>query len=116
MHLIASSMGGAQQARAAASLGLQDTCSSTPFVEATRVQMPAIDAQEASCSTSSPACGSMPAFLERRNLFTSSGLLMLKSLTYAELERWCIHIGARCASSKDLHCYHGSATFDSSCH
>lgn len=77
---------------------VQQACS-TPCAEVTRVHMPAVDAQEAPCSTSGPDCGRMPAFLERRNLFTSSGLLMLKSLTYAELERWCIHIG-RCSLCK----------------
>ena len=86
----------AQQVRGAATLAVQDACSPSS-AEVTRVHMPGADAHEAPCSTSSLCCDRLPAFLERRNVCTRSGLLMLKSLTYAELERWCIHIGARAA-------------------
>jgi hypothetical protein len=44
---------------------------------------------EASCSTA----GSTPAFLARKGVLNTRGQIMLKSLTYAELEQWCISVG-----------------------
>ncbi|KAK9902027.1 hypothetical protein WJX75_001626 [Coccomyxa subellipsoidea] len=53
---------------------------------------------EASCSTA----GSTPAFLARKGVLNTRGQIMLKSLTYAELEQWCISVGERPQRARQL--------------
>ena len=46
------------------------------------------------CSTSyTHLQGEVPAFLQRKGAFTSRGQLILKNLTYEELEQWCLQEG-----------------------
>ena len=46
------------------------------------------------CSTSyNEAHGGSPEFLHRNGAFNSRGQLLLKNLTYEELEQWCLHEG-----------------------
>ena len=46
-------------------------------------------------SEEAPSCSwGAPAFLAGRNVLDSAGRLMLKNLTYEQLEAWCIHVGA----------------------
>lgn len=52
-----------------------------------------MSAESEACSSSVIASGSAPAFLDRKGVLNSRGQLMLKSLTYAELEQWCIFVG-----------------------
>ncbi len=54
------------------------------------------------CSTSTLTEGSTSAFLARKGVLNARGQLMLKSLTYAELEQWCISVGVLQPSSSDL--------------
>jgi hypothetical protein len=65
------------------------------------------DSQEA------PSCSwGAPAFLAGRDVLDSAGHLMLKSLTYEQLEAWCIHIGISFVPS----CTHSlSQSLDGSC-
>jgi hypothetical protein len=43
--------------------------------------------------TSQGQRGSEPAFLIRRGMLNDRGQLALKSMTYEELEQWCISVG-----------------------
>jgi hypothetical protein len=43
-----------------------------------------------------------PAFLSRRGLLDARGALMLKNLTYAEVEDWCEHVGERRQRARQL--------------
>lgn len=46
------------------------------------------------CSTSHTHLqGDVPAFLQRKGAFNSRGQLILKNLTYVELEHWCLQEG-----------------------
>lgn len=65
------------------------------------------------CSTSSSTKGSTPAFLARKGVLNARGQLMLKSLTYADLEQWCISVGVSHPSISalltDIQCIESSA-------
>ena len=46
------------------------------------------------CSTSYDCLHeSSPVFLQRKSAFNSRGQLLLKNLTYEELEQWCLQEG-----------------------
>lgn len=50
--------------------------------------------REEPCSTSyGHLLNDVPDFLKRKGAFNSRGQLILKNLTYEELERWCLHEG-----------------------
>lgn len=54
------------------------------------------------CSTSSLKKGTTAAFLAKKGVLNSRGQLMLKSLTYSDLEQWCISVGVLPPSSLPL--------------
>ncbi|CAL8466079.1 g5615 [Coccomyxa elongata] len=54
------------------------------------------------CSTSSLTKSSTPAFLARKGVLNARGQLMLKSLTYTDLEQWCISVGERPQRARQL--------------
>lgn len=63
------------------------------------------------CSTSSLTEGSTPAFLARKGVLNARGQLMLKSLTYTDLEQWCISVGMLHPSSYALMTKYDDLTF-----
>ncbi len=53
-----------------------------------------LDPEQASASISTG--GSTAAFLSRKGVLNAGGQIMLKSLTYGELEQWCMSVGMPC--------------------
>ena len=56
-------------------------------------------AEDGCCEAAPPL---PPAFLSRRGVHDGRGALMLKNLTYEEMEDWCEHIGERRQRARQL--------------